>query len=132
MMGTYHMLHKARKDQWYARLSEDYLDGEVPPTMLWINSSKAAALGIKDGDLVKVQSSLNGVSLQAQAKVTEAIHPDQVMAYSGWGRTSANMDPLSRAKQGLNESEFIPTNISPYTCGGAKYQAPVTVTKVVS
>ena len=108
------------------------MDGEVRQTSLWINATVAAGLGIKDKDNVVLTSALTGVSTTLPAKVTNAIHPNMVQLYTGFGRTATGLDPLSRAKQGANDSNFIPTNYAAYTGGAARNEAPVTVAKATS
>ncbi|MDK2371874.1 MAG: molybdopterin-dependent oxidoreductase, partial [Candidatus Korarchaeota archaeon] len=63
---------------------------------LWINAKRAAELGIKDGDLVKVTSLATGKSATAVAFVTEGVRPDTVFTVSGWGIES---DRLTNAKR---------------------------------
>jgi thiosulfate reductase / polysulfide reductase chain A len=60
-----------------------YLNELMPENTLWINSLRAAALGIKDGKLVTVASK-NG-SGQLKAFVTDFIHPDSVFMLHGFG-----------------------------------------------
>jgi len=132
LYGGYSFLHRGRSTQGHPHLTERYLDGEIRQTSLWINASTAAALGIKDKNWVLLQSSITGAKTQVQAKVTHAIHPHMVLLYTGFGRKGVNLDPLSRSKQGANDNDFVPTNYSPWTGGGARDEAPVTVTKVTS
>jgi thiosulfate reductase/polysulfide reductase chain A len=55
----------------------------MPENVLWINSKRASALGIKNGGLVTVASK-NG-SGQIKALVTDFIHPDSVFMLHGFG-----------------------------------------------
>jgi len=102
----------------------------VPPTGLWINAGRAAALGIKNGDWTWVESTITGAKTKVRAKVTELIHPDAVSHYTGFGRKSLLVDPSSRVHEGINPSEFIPHNYEPWTGGAAKFETPVRVSKV--
>ena len=129
LYGGMHFLHRQRKTEGSPHLTELYLDGEVRQASLWINSSRAATLGIKDKDKVVLSSALTGVSTTLSAKVTDGIHPSLVHIYTGFGRTASGMDPNSRARQGANDADFCPVNYSPYTGGGAREEAPVAVTK---
>jgi thiosulfate reductase/polysulfide reductase chain A len=60
-----------------------YLNELMPENALWINSKRAAALGIKNGAAVTV-SSAKGAG-QMKALVTEFIHPDSVFMLHGFG-----------------------------------------------
>ncbi len=57
----------------------------VPENNIWINSAKAAELGIKNGDYVHVQGA-NGYGGTIQAFVTDYIHPEAVFMRHGFGR----------------------------------------------
>lgn len=79
----------------------------MPINTLWINTESAKKLGIKDGDEIKIVSSIN--EHQGKAKVTEAIRPDTVFAYHGFGRISPE---LKRAfGKGINGNKLIKTKI---------------------
>jgi thiosulfate reductase/polysulfide reductase chain A len=60
-----------------------YLSEIVPENVLWINSAKAAELGIQNGDLVEVASSRATGNIKAF--VTEMIHPETVFMLHGFG-----------------------------------------------
>jgi len=62
-----------------------YLSELVPKNELWINAGSATALGIKDGQMVEVTSSVGSATIKA--KVTEAIHPENVFMLHGFGKT---------------------------------------------
>ncbi|HHP7235217.1 MAG TPA: molybdopterin-dependent oxidoreductase [Desulfobacterales bacterium] len=61
-----------------------YLTEIVPENTLWINSRRAAALGIGNGDLVEVSSSVGSGTIKAC--VSELIHPDAAFMLHGFGR----------------------------------------------
>ncbi|MFZ5590195.1 MAG: molybdopterin-dependent oxidoreductase [Bacillota bacterium] len=61
------------------------LSEQLPENTLWINSTEAARLGIRDGQLVEVASGCGQVRLKAQ--VTEYIHPEAVFMLHGFGHT---------------------------------------------
>jgi len=67
-----------------------YLNELVPENVLWINSNRAAALGIKDTDLVEIASSVGSGRLKAF--VTNMIHPEAVFMLHGFG----HQEPESR------------------------------------
>jgi len=89
-----------------AYLMEEHIDG-LGLTKLWINADKASALGIKDGDMVRIWSESTGAEGKIMAKVSEGIHSDSVFAFVGFGH-KAKMMAIARGKDGINVNEFIP------------------------
>ncbi len=67
-----------------------YLNELVPENVLWINKERAAALGIQNGDLVEIASSVG--KGQLKAFVTDMIHPEAVFMLHGFG----HQEPESR------------------------------------
>lgn len=66
-----------------------------PYTMVvWLNTEVAKEKGIKDGDLVKVESQF-GYEVEGEAKVTECIHPECVGIGGGFGNRSVNLNPIA-------------------------------------
>jgi thiosulfate reductase/polysulfide reductase chain A len=76
---------------------------------LWINRNRAEALGIKDGDMVKVKNKY--AVGKVRAKVTARLHPEAVYLPSGYG----NFSPyFSNAKGfGINQNDFCPYQLEP-------------------
>jgi thiosulfate reductase/polysulfide reductase chain A len=66
-----------------ATQNNPYLHELSPENVLWINSNRAAELGINDGDLVAVSSKVG--SGQIKAFVTDLIHPEAVFMLHGFG-----------------------------------------------
>ncbi|MDJ0723248.1 MAG: molybdopterin-dependent oxidoreductase [Desulfobacterales bacterium] len=60
-----------------------YLHELYPENTLWINAAKAAALGIKNDDLVEVASPAGAGVIKAH--VTDLIHPEAVFMVHGFG-----------------------------------------------
>lgn len=60
-----------------------YLSEIVPENVLWINTRRAAQLGISDGALVEVTSSRGTGKIRAY--VTDFIHPEAVFMLHGFG-----------------------------------------------
>ncbi|MCK8600649.1 molybdopterin-dependent oxidoreductase [Desulfoferrobacter suflitae] len=60
-----------------------YLSEIVPENVLWINTRRAAQLGISDGALVEVTSSRGAGKIRAY--VTDFIHPEAVFMLHGFG-----------------------------------------------
>ena len=63
-----------------------YLNELLPENVLWINSRRAAALGIKDGDLVTIASPQGSGTIKAF--VTDFIHAEAVFLLHGFGHES--------------------------------------------
>ncbi len=63
-----------------------YLNELAPENSLWINTKAAEKLGIKNGDLVEVSSSVG--SGKIKAFVTDLIHPEAVFMLHGYGHES--------------------------------------------
>ncbi|MDA8229491.1 MAG: thiosulfate reductase PhsA [Desulfitobacterium hafniense] len=79
----------------------------MPTNSLWINSVSATKLGIKDGDNIVITA--GKYEHKGVAKVTEAIRPDTVFCYHGFGRISPG---LKRAYgKGINDNKLIPNAI---------------------
>ncbi len=60
-----------------------YLSELFPENLLWINSGKAAALGIRSNETVEVTSACG--SGKIKAFVTDLIHPEAVFMIHGFG-----------------------------------------------
>jgi thiosulfate reductase/polysulfide reductase chain A len=60
-----------------------YLNELMSENLLWINTKKAAELGISDGDMVEVASSCGRGRIKAF--VTDLIHPEAVFMVHGFG-----------------------------------------------
>lgn len=71
-----------------------YLNEIQPENLLWINTQKAKALGIEDGQTVQVASSCGSGTIKAF--VTDLIHPEAVFILHGFGHQAA------RAKRSFN------------------------------
>ncbi|MBW1766982.1 MAG: molybdopterin-dependent oxidoreductase [Deltaproteobacteria bacterium] len=63
-----------------------YLNELSSENVLWINSEKAADLGINDGDLVEISSKVGSGKIKAFA--TDLIHPEAVFMLHGFGHES--------------------------------------------
>ncbi len=78
---------------------------ELFDNSLWINTTTAASLGIKDGDLVNVESPYGKISVTAS--VTEKIRPDTVAMAHGRGVQNSGTD--SWARRGVSDNLLIRT-----------------------
>jgi anaerobic selenocysteine-containing dehydrogenase len=67
-----------------------------PYTMaVWINTATAEKRGVRTGDRIKVTSQF-GHTVEGEALVTEAIHPECIGIGGCYGSYSANINPISR------------------------------------
>lgn len=112
-----------------AMLLEKYLEGELGNTLLWVNATKAAALGLKDRDWVWVESEATGVKDKVRIKATQGIHPSAVWHAVGYGHKAKLMDKQSRAREGINVQDFIPAHYVPFTAGAAHCEGVVKIYK---
>ncbi len=84
---------------------------------IMINSQTAAAKGIKDGDLVVVESGNTGLKLEGEAKVTELVHPKTIAMGGQYGRYSPHMSPQAREGFHYNRmNSILPKFTDPLSC----------------
>jgi thiosulfate reductase/polysulfide reductase chain A len=67
-------------------INNPYLNEIMPENTLWINTQKAAELGINHNDRVEVTASDGSHSGTIHANVTDFIHPEVVFMIHGFGR----------------------------------------------
>jgi thiosulfate reductase/polysulfide reductase chain A len=91
---------------------------------LWINSKRAGALGIADGDLVTVENQYARAT--AKARVTQRIHPDVVGMTHGFGHWG--LGSVAKGK-GINDTQFIPGRADPISGMAAHKDGAVRVYK---
>lgn len=100
-----------------------YLSEITPENVLWINSGKAAEMGIKTNDLVRVASEKGAGRIKAY--VTDLIHPETVFMLHGFGH-EAKLASRSYNK-GLSDSA-LQKNVSDIVGGSpALHETFVTV-----
>ena len=79
-----------------------YLNEAAPENLVWINTAKAKALGIKDGDETEISS--NTGSGRIKAHVTDFIHPETVFLVHGFGHKAKR---ASRSyNKGVSDAEL--------------------------
>ncbi|WP_243312044.1 molybdopterin-dependent oxidoreductase [Fundidesulfovibrio agrisoli] len=80
------------------------LNEQFPENVLWINTARAKALGIKDGDTVSITSAGRGGNIKAF--VTEFIHPEAAFMVHGFGH---DLPVESRARgRGVSDNALMP------------------------
>ena len=91
----------------------------MPENVLWINKTRAKALGIEHMDMVEVASvAPGGTGGTLRAFVTEFVHPECVFTIHGFGHT---LPVESRAKgRGVSDNELMPGGLAHWDkAGGA-------------
>ncbi len=111
--NSFRLIHGKQAYQTHARtVNQEYLK-EITrindSTRVWINSDRAKALGIKDGDLITLTSSVG--KGKAKTRVTNGIHPECVYMPSGYGVFSRNL--RTGFGYGLSYNDFLPTYFDP-------------------
>jgi len=115
--STWHTQTATQNNRW---LHEIY-----PRNPLWIHPTPAAELGIKSGDIVRVESEAG--SIEIEAWVTEGIRPDCVFAAHGFGKRSKAL--RTAYAQGANDCDVHVTFVDPVSGSQALSQTFVTVQK---
>lgn len=116
---SYHTHARTQNNKWLLAL-HDY---EVP---VWINSAKAAELGIKDGDKVRVANDRH-VSGELVAFVTDQIHPEAIFTPQGFGHESPLLTQMKG--KGARTSEFCSNDTDPISGGAGLQNGFVTIRK---
>lgn len=109
-MGTHN-------NRWLAEL--------FPENRVWINAGAAAKLGIRDGDVVVVESAVGKVKIRAF--VTEGIRPDCLFMVPGFGHVSKALK--TAYGKGASDSALHETFTDPVTGSQALSQTFVTVAR---
>ena len=100
---------------------------ELMDSSLWINTSTAKSLGIRDGDTVNVESPYG--SLQITAKVVEGIRSDTVGMAHGRGVRNPQADPY--ALIGSNDNQISrPATISDHLQWYADKEEPFGISRI--
>ncbi len=77
----------------------EYMDLYDDYTMYaWIHKDVAAKKGLKDGDVVWVESFVNGKKVKAEVKTSDAIHPEGLAIGGEFGQWSPDYSPIGRDK----------------------------------
>jgi anaerobic selenocysteine-containing dehydrogenase len=139
ILAVYHpnvMTQRLANSKWLAEI--------LHASPLWINLRTAQAMGLKNGDRVKI-TSLTG-SLTAPVRLTHGVHPKAVVLPEGLGHWE--LGKIARAKKykssdfdtqelwweqegnGVNPHAVIPVQFDPAAGGAAWNDTVVTLTKV--
>jgi len=82
-----------------------WLNEIMPEGYICINSSKAAALGIADGDTIELSTEFG--KDQGKAKLTEGIRPDTICILHGFGQKSPFLQLVKN--DGMNDGVIMPS-----------------------
>lgn len=101
-----------------------YLNEICSENELWINTEKATELGISNGDLVEISSTVG--SGEIKAKVTDLIHPEAVFMLHGFGHEAKK---ASRSyNKGVSDSVLL-ENVYDKIGGSPAYHETVVTVK---
>ena len=81
-------------------------DAELYYKGIWINSERAAELGIKNGDRVIVESIYTGDKTEAIAFVNELVRKDTIFTVSGFGQSSEKLTHIPQ--RGMTMMKLVP------------------------
>ncbi|AGA68764.1 anaerobic dehydrogenase, typically selenocysteine-containing [Desulfitobacterium dichloroeliminans LMG P-21439] len=98
---------------------------EKKGTYMWMNRSRAAELGLQEGDWATVKSDIT--SKQVQIHATEGLHPDCVWVPSTYGTYSEKLE-IGYGK-GVNYNDFIPARVDKKTGHVMGQECIVTIAK---
>lgn len=87
-------------------VNNSLLSQKMSENTLWLNTARAKALGVNDGDTVRIQGG-NGKKVEGviKAYVTDFIHPEAAFMIHGFGH---KLPPESRAfNKGVADQEFM-------------------------
>jgi len=122
------------KQPWHSHcgtLNNPYLMAitkEYNGEWMWMNKIRADKLGIKNGDVVNVASSV--ATKQAKVKVTELVHPDCVWIANTYGNFSEKQELGFGV--GVNFNDFLELQVEPMAGGTNGQEIIVSITKGVS
>lgn len=94
-----------------------------------IGTEAAKARGIKNNDLVVVESGSTGLKVEGEARVTETIHPRTVAIGGQYGRYSRHMNPFTQLGPHYNRLASIEARYNDSLACGFEIGAKVKVYK---
>lgn len=109
-------------------LNEQYLCDGIGLHRIWISANRAKLMGIKDQDIVSVDSAVTGGKGQARVMVTEGIHPTTAFVYHQFGNHSKGLK-TDLGQVGILDNDFQPHNVEPLSGGLGRCQMIVKIHK---
>jgi thiosulfate reductase/polysulfide reductase chain A len=124
--GTYRLILGRKAYFTHANSTNNpWLNSFVPENRLWMHLRTAESLGVADGDLLEVSSTVGRVRLKAQ--VTQEIRPDCVFMLHGYGKRS-KWQRLAGA--GASDAQLLETAWDKVSGNAALHETFVKVRKV--
>ncbi|MBN2122908.1 MAG: hypothetical protein JW821_01325, partial [Deltaproteobacteria bacterium] len=134
--------HQKNATQNNRVLMDDDIEGGCPYTPLYLNTGRAGALGLKEGDTVQIEcigptrrddpcvedDSVLGYRQTVRVHLTEALHPDTAWVHFAAGHRSQLMIP--KVRDGVLHSAFVPLSVEPYVGGCGKNYSIVKLTRM--
>ncbi|MCL2854380.1 MAG: molybdopterin-dependent oxidoreductase [Defluviitaleaceae bacterium] len=93
----------------------------------WMNATKAAEMGIADGDWVEITSPQG--TYRGQMKVTELIHPEAIAFPGGYGNRTPFFE-FSASVGGVNPNDLVPFRMEPISGHAMLQETFVTLRRV--
>ncbi len=109
-------------------LNEDYISDGIGLHRIWISAQRAKALGIKDRDIIWIESGVTGAKNKVMVKVTEGIHPTTAFAYHQFNSHSRGIEN-DAGPFGFMDNDFQPHNEEPLSGGLGRCQMIVKIHK---
>ncbi len=102
------------------------------PGSVWINKETAKKKGLKDGDLVWVESFVQEPWSKVKGEVftSEAVHPDGCIIGGQWGRWAVGMNPISKERAHHNSLLSIKLQYVDHFSGNIQMGSKVKIYKV--
>ncbi len=137
--ATWHQKN-ATQDNRY--LMESGIEGGCPYMPVYLNAQKAKDLGIKENDLIELEcigplesedewvlDDCNmGFKDTVRVHLSEGLHPAVAFTHFAAGHKSKLM--LSKVREGIVHSEFVPLSVEPYGGGCGKNYSIVKIKRV--
>lgn len=137
--ATWHQKN-ATQDNRY--LMESGIEGGCPYMPVYLNAQRAEELGIKENDVIEIEcigplksddvcvldDSNIGFKDTVRVHLSEGLHPAVAFTHFAAGHKSNLM--LSKVKEGIVHSEFVPQSVEPYGGGCGKNYSIVKIKRV--
>ncbi len=97
-------------------------------TGVWIHPDRAAKLGIKSGDKIKLKNSLSGQEAEGHVYVTRKVRSDTLFLHSAFGVENPQLTH-SYAMGGTATNKLIPHNVEPVVAGFRSEEFTIRIAK---
>ena len=96
---------------------------------VWMHPDRAEALGIGNGDRIRLTNSLSGQQQVGDAYVTRKVHRDALFLHSSFGVENPQLS-RSFAFGGVATNKLIPHNVEPVVAGFRSQEFTIKVSRV--